>query len=145
MAADRGGTNGGDGATFDPGDWPTGRLLGTAARIIERRWDERLRDIGLTHAAVVVLHHLATDGPANPDALAKQVRVQPQTMSRTLDRMERDGFVERRQDADDRRRRVVTITDTGRSAWESAHDLERTVVPEDDAFRAALIRIIGER
>ncbi|KQO63826.1 MarR family winged helix-turn-helix transcriptional regulator [Curtobacterium sp. Leaf261] len=142
MAGDRDGTGA---VAFEPGDWPTGRLLSTAARIIERRWDERLRDIGLTHAAVVVLHHLATDGPANPDALAKQVRVQPQTMSRTLDRMERDGFVERRQDADDRRRRVVTITGTGRSAWESAHRLERTVVPEDDALRAALIRIVDAR
>lgn len=142
MAADGDGAT--SGAASELSDWPTGRLLSTAARIVERRWDERLRDIGLTHAAVVVLHHLATGGPANPDSLAKQVRVQPQTMSRTLDRMERDGYVERRQDDTDRRRRIVTITGPGRTAWESAHHLERTVVPDDVALRTALLRILAD-
>ncbi|MFZ7087160.1 MarR family winged helix-turn-helix transcriptional regulator [Curtobacterium sp. RRHDQ10] len=131
-------------AATDPSDWPTGRLLSTAARIVERRWDERLRELGLSHAAVVVLHHLATDGPTNPDTLARRVRVQPQTMSRTLDRMERDGTVERRPDDRDRRRRIVTITDAGRAAWASAHHLERSVMPEDERLRATLLEIIDE-
>jgi chorismate mutase len=40
-------------------DWPTGRLLSVAARLIEQRWRERLDEVGLTHAGLIVLHLLA--------------------------------------------------------------------------------------
>ena len=35
--------------------WPLGRLLSAAARAVERDWDERLRAIGLTHAALIAI------------------------------------------------------------------------------------------
>jgi MarR family transcriptional regulator for hemolysin len=43
------------------------------------------------------------------------VAIETPTMVRTLDRMERDGLVERRRDPRDRRRVNVTLTEQGRS------------------------------
>jgi MarR family transcriptional regulator, organic hydroperoxide resistance regulator len=125
-----------------PDAWPLGRLLAAASRSVEREWDEQLRAAGLTHAAVVALDHLLRVGPSGGEAIARAVRVQPQTMSRTLDRMERDGLVTREPHPGDRRRRVVTATDAGRLAWETAQHVERDVLPEDAALRTALLRVL---
>ena len=123
--------------------WPLGRLLSAAARSVERDWDERLRAIGLSHAAVVAIDILIRTGPTGADTIARTARVQPQTMSRTLERMERDGLVERGPHPEDRRRRVVTVTDRGRAAWDTAKHIEREVLPDDPALRRALGRILA--
>ncbi|PZF08099.1 MarR family winged helix-turn-helix transcriptional regulator [Curtobacterium sp. MCLR17_034] len=124
--------------------WPLGRLLSAAARSVERDWDERLRAIGLSHAAVVAIDILIRTGPTGADTIARTARVQPQTMSRTLERMERDGLVERTPHPADRRRRVVSVTYAGRSAWETARHIEREVLPEDPALRSALGELLGK-
>ncbi|WP_412163921.1 MarR family winged helix-turn-helix transcriptional regulator [Curtobacterium flaccumfaciens] len=123
--------------------WPLGRLLSAAARSVERDWDERLRAIGLSHAAVVAIDILIRTGPTGADTIARTARVQPQTMSRTLERMERDGLVERTPHPADRRRRVVSVTPAGRSAWENARHIEREVLPEDPALRTALGELLA--
>ncbi|MBT1630752.1 MarR family winged helix-turn-helix transcriptional regulator [Curtobacterium flaccumfaciens] len=123
--------------------WPLGRLLSAAARSVERDWDERLRAIGLSHAAVVAIDILIRTGPTGADTIARTARVQPQTMSRTLERMERDGLVERSPHPADRRRRVVSVTAAGRSAWETARHIEREVLPEDPALRTALSELLA--
>jgi DNA-binding MarR family transcriptional regulator len=124
--------------------WPLGRLLSAAARSVERDWDERLRAIGLSHAAVVAIDILIRTGPTGADTIARTARVQPQTMSRTLERMERDGLVERTAHPADRRRRVVSVTPAGRSAWETARHIEREVLPEDPALRTALGELLAK-
>ena len=125
-----------------PDGWPLGRLLSAAARAVERDWDERLRAIGLPHAALIVIDIVIRTGPTGADTLARTARVQPQTMSRTLERLERDGLVERSPHPADRRRRVVTVTDRGRQAWETARHIEREVLPDDPALRDALTSIL---
>lgn len=125
-----------------PDGWPLGRLLSAAARAVERDWDERLRAIGLPHAALIVVDIVIRTGPTGADTLARTARVQPQTMSRTLERLERDGLVERSPHPADRRRRVVTVTDRGRAAWETARHIEREVLPDDPALRSALVGIL---
>jgi len=125
--------------------WPTGRLLSTAARMVEHAWAEALDELGLTHAGLVVLH-LLTAGPASQAALAKEARVEAQTMSRTLERLQRDGLVERTRAADDARRHVVTPTRAGTAVLRRARDVEARVFPEvgdPEGMRAALLEIIA--
>ena len=126
-------------------DWPTGRLLATASRLVEHAWIETLDRLGLTHAGLVVLH-LLQEGPRSQTDLARLARVENQTISRTLERLQREGFVERRADASDRRRHVVTVTPAGVDVWNSAHTLERDMMPvvdDPEGFRAALLSIIS--
>lgn len=54
--------------------WPTGRLLTTAARLVEHAWNERLVDIGVTHAGVIALGALADQGAMTQASLAQIVR-----------------------------------------------------------------------
>lgn len=124
--------------------WPTGRLLSTAARLVEHAWAEALEAQGLTHAGLIALH-LLDGGPLSQTELARLARVQTQTMSRTIERLEREGFVRREPDAADRRRLVVTRTDLGAAAWGRTRSLEGDVFPalsDPDQLRATLLEII---
>lgn len=122
--------------------WPLGRLLSAAARAVEREWDERLRAIGLSHAVLVAIDILLRTGPTGADTIARTARVQPQTMSRTLERAERDGLVARTAHPEDRRRRVVSVTDAGRRAWETAQHVEHEVLPDDEDLRRRLAAVL---
>lgn len=150
-ADDRGPDVAVDPAGDDVSAWPTGRLLSTAARVVEHRWNEGLADFGLTHAGFGVLAHLMT-GPLSQHEVAGRTRVEDQTMSRTLDRLEREGHVERVQDARDRRRRLVSLTPTGRRTFVAVagSGLDLRLVDEEvarhcdlDAFRAALVALVA--
>lgn len=125
--------------------WPTGRLLSTASRLVEHAWLDALTQLGLSHAGLIVLH-LLDAGPTSQVALAGLARVEAQTMSRTIDRLEREGFVERHPDAVDRRRRVVERTASGAEVFARARRVEAELfpdIPELPALRTALLGIIN--
>lgn len=125
-------------------DWPTGRLLAMAARLVDHEWHDALHDAGLTHAGLVVLDLLG-DGPLAQAELARRARVEVQTMSRTVDRLEREGHVARTADPSDRRSRLVARTAAGESSWAQARSLEARAIPAvDDAegLRAQLLQIV---
>lgn len=124
--------------------WPTGRLLSTAARLVEHAWIDALEKLGLTHAGLIVLH-LLDAGSLSQTELAKRARVEVQTMSRTLERLEREGYVAREKHPQDGRRHVVTRTAVGREVWISSRTLEADLFPsisDNPGMRAALLEII---
>lgn len=143
-------------AAAAPGDddvttWATGRLLSTAARLVEQRWNEGLAAHGLTHAGFGVLAHLLQQ-PLSQHEVAARTKVEDQTMSRTLDRLERAGHVDRSPDPADRRRRLVRLTDAGRAAFVdvAGSGLDLRIVDDVVAehcdladFRAALVALLG--
>jgi len=139
---------GGPGDPGGPADWSLGRLLSTAARLVEHDWNAWLAERGLTHAGLLALHAL-DEGPLTQRRLAAASRVEEQTMSRVLDRLERTGHVERRRDTVDRRRLVVSLTASGRDVLGQirAADIADVLVAEhlqDPAgFRAELVRLVS--
>lgn len=109
--------------------WPTGRLLSTAARLVEHSWDERLAKAGLTHAGVIALDVLSkAEEPMNQAKIAQRVRVQNQTMGKTLSRLEAWGYIRRQTSPSDRRSQVVSITGLGAQVINDAREADRTVL-----------------
>ena len=129
----------------DLSTWPTGRLLAVAARLVEHRWAAVLDGMGLTHAGLIALHTLR-DGPLPQRTLAQRCQVTDQTISRTLDRLAKAGFVTRTPDPADARRHVTQLTARGRAVHERAVRAEPAVLGdlgEDAAFRAGLLQVIA--
>ena len=128
-------------------DWPTGRLLSTAARLVEHSWEKVLRSQDMTHAGLIVLHSIAGRA-ASQRHISKNAPVTDQPKSRTLDRLERAGYVTRDTDPRDERRRVIAITDAGRLTHERLLTLEKedaalTVgVGDVAALREQLLRLV---
>ncbi|MEU5841159.1 MarR family transcriptional regulator [Rhodococcus sp. NPDC047139] len=112
------------GGDDDLDEWPTGRLLSTAARLVEQAWEQSLRQQGLTHAGVIALQAVSR-APCSQRQMARACRVTDQTMSRTVDHLVRGGFVTRTVDPDDERRMRVEITPSGVEAYRRVIEIER--------------------
>ena len=84
-----------------------------ATGLAQRMRAERPRD-GLTLSMVSVLHHLDRAGPLTPGTLAGLQKVEPQTMTRTLARLEDEHLISRIPDESDRRRLRIALTGEGR-------------------------------
>jgi DNA-binding MarR family transcriptional regulator len=104
-----------------PASWPTGRLLSALNRRVEREWNTHLAHWDLNHASLPVLAHLA-GGPRSQRELAVACGVTEQTMSKTVARLERTGYVDRPTRPADRRRHDVVLTAAGTAALRAAGD-----------------------
>ena len=128
--------------------WPTGRLLSTAARLVEHSWNEKLGAIGLTHAGVIAIEVLNAQGPMTQAQLAQYVRVQAQTMGKTLSRLESHGHIVRVRSTSDRRSHVVSLTERGKEAVAAAVEMERSVLAaatiDPDVLRQELQAVVRE-
>ncbi len=127
-------------------NWPTNRLLSTAARLVEHAWNERLASLGVTRAGVMALDVLADQGGLTQARLAQEVRVQAQTMGKTLHRLEIHGHVSRSRNVHDRRSHVVVITEEGRRVLTEATRMEEDLIGDgslsDDQLRRSLAHIV---
>lgn len=129
-------------------EWSTSRMLTTAARLVDHAWNERLHDIGITHAGYTTLGVLSRTGTMTGAKLAVAVHVQAQTIGKTIEKLERQGFISRIRDSVDRRSQRITITPAGATALTKAENIERTLMMgeglESFELRSLLGRIIGE-
>jgi MarR family transcriptional regulator, transcriptional regulator for hemolysin len=78
---------------------------------------EELAPYGITFRQVQVLCWLVLEGPIPQVVLAEKMIVEPPTLVRILDRMERDGWVRREPDPDDRRCKVIVVQPKAKPVW----------------------------
>ena len=83
-------------------------------RLRRRLANERHPDNELSLGAMAVLGCLYRHGELSVGELASQERVQPPSMSRTVNCLEDGGYVARRPHDTDRRQVVVVLSDLGR-------------------------------
>jgi MarR family transcriptional regulator, transcriptional regulator for hemolysin len=86
-----------------------GFLVNDTARLMRKDFERRARSIGLTRAQWQTLFHLARNEGCNQATLADLMEVEPITLTRTVDRLEACGLVERRADPTDRRARLLFL------------------------------------
>ena len=118
-------------------------------QLLMERIDAVLRPLGLTFARYEVLRLLSfSSSNAMPMArLGSLLQVHPASVTSAVDRLERQGFVERRRDTADGRVVLASITAAGRDVLEGATDglntrvFEHPGVPRDEV--AELNRLLG--
>jgi DNA-binding MarR family transcriptional regulator len=86
------------------------------ARAMRTRLSHGLAQSGLYPGQDGVVQLLAQEDGQTPGALAHQLGVKAPTMTRTIGRMEAQGFVQRRTDDRDGRLTKVYLTDEGRGS-----------------------------
>lgn len=119
--------------------------LGSALRVAVARLSRRLRaekeDDELSDTQTSTLAFLVREGSGTIGRLSEHERVTPPSMNRTVNHLERAGYVERTPDAEDGRKVVVVPTESGlrlvaetrrrRDAW--LNQRLRTLTPEQRA------------
>ncbi len=107
-------------APYDLHESPGWRLT-LAARVIERRFEQRIAPLGLTRVRWCVLVAAGEQGLTSPSAIASYIGIDRTATSRALGALERDGMILRKgHDGPDGRMRTVRLTEKGQKALHEA-------------------------
>ena len=87
-----------------------GYMLSDVARLIRTVFDRRVRDMGLTRAQWLVLTRVYRRPGVSQTELADMLEIDRASAGRMIDRMEKNGWVERRPDNGDRRINRLHLT-----------------------------------
>ena len=97
------------------------------SRAFERALNEELAPHGITLRQCQVLGCLALENEQTQTQIADRLRVEPPTLVRILDRMERDGWIERHATPNDRRKKIIRATRKVKPVWDRILTCIRTV------------------
>ncbi|MEL6920235.1 MAG: MarR family transcriptional regulator [Pseudomonadota bacterium] len=92
-------------------------LLQEVARHAKTKTARHLADTGAYAGQERIFMTLAHDGAMPPGQLAAKLNVKPPTITKTIIRLEEQGFVKRQAAADDRRQVVVSLTEEGQRVF----------------------------
>jgi DNA-binding MarR family transcriptional regulator len=97
-----------------PLDAPLSALVSVATRLLGAFWWCTAQGTGISPAGLGVIRLLAARDGLKSSEVAARGWSTPGTVTTVVDTLERDGFVERRRDPDDRRVVRLYLTDQGR-------------------------------
>ena len=127
---------------------PLPRVVVLTGKAIREYFEDALTQAGASLATWVVLNGIDRGGWDSQRNLAKELRIEGATLTRHLDRMERDGLIVRTRDPGDRRQVRAELTPAGQELHRRLKATARKVggracdgLPEED--RATLRRILG--
>ena len=87
-----------------------GVVIADAARLLRTAFDRRVRALGITRAQWLVLTRLHRHPGASQSELADMMEVERASAGRMIDRLEANGWVQRRAERRDRRIKRVYLT-----------------------------------
>ena len=125
-----------------------GLLLFGTARAWRTRLDQRLRPLGLTQGKWRTLIHLSQGGDKlTQKEIAERMGIEEPTLAGLLDRLQEDGWIERRESSSDRRCKIVHLQRRSKAVldeiFDTAHGLRHELmedVPPDDL--EACVRVL---
>ncbi|MFD4561216.1 MarR family winged helix-turn-helix transcriptional regulator [Streptomyces sp. NPDC058469] len=94
--------------------------LSTRARQHDRLM--ALAGVPLDRAAVALLRQVADSDPLRPGELAHRLGVEASHVTRTVQQLQKSGYVTRVPDPDDRRAQRIELTEAGRNAVRNVRD-----------------------
>lgn len=130
---------------MDLAQWPTNRLLNTAARLTENTESDHFRSLGITQAGFTVLRLLSQRQTMSQAELGRKLRVRPETLGKVIDRLGRNALVVQSGNAANERDVRLVITQEGRKVLDRAYALEEEqerTFGSDEQLRAELINRI---
>ena len=94
---------------------PLPRVIAFTAKAIRAYFEDALAEAGASLATWVVLSGIDRGRWDNQRGLARDLRIEGATLTRHLDRLERDGLIVRTRDSADRRQVRAELTAAGRA------------------------------
>lgn len=114
-----------------------GHITENATKQISEAFGRRLKDTGVTRIQWIGLYNIYKYQPISQRELSVLMSVKDSSATRLLDRMERDGLIERFQSEIDKRVIVVQLTGVGEEAF-------KKLLPYGDTFNNDLVEGISE-
>ena len=126
-------------------------ILMKAHESLRRHAERHIHSLGIGFSDFAVLEVVLHKGPTPVNEIGSLVRLTSGSITAAVDRLEKKGLVERRNDPEDRRARVVHLTEQGRKLISCAfadHEaaMERAtsaLTPEERGEAADLLKKLG--
>lgn len=131
-----------------------GYLMNHIARQFAILLNEGLKPLGLSPAQFPILLTLWESDGLSQNELVEIADVAQATIANTLSRMERDGLIERRENPNDARSRLIFLTDRAKGLQESATHIAQNInagalsalsADEQAAFVAMMGKVIEQQ
>jgi len=122
-------------------------ILWKAFRAMEAQAGRSIAGLGLCQSDFGVMEALLHKGPLPVRTLGEKVLLTSGSMTAAIDRLERRGWVVRRDDPEDRRSRIVRLTPEGRKTIQGLfrshqRDMERAAAALTASERGQLIALL---
>ncbi len=102
--------------------------LYAATNAVTRMYRPLLAQVGMTYPQYLVMLVLWQEGPRPIGKIADRLRLGPSAVVPLVDQLQRNGFVQRRKDANDRRMVFIELTDAGHEVERQVADARQMVV-----------------
>lgn len=122
-----------------------GLLIADIGRIWRQRLDQRLKPLGLSMAKWRTLMRLSLGDGISQRELSQRLEIEGPTLVGLLDRLSRDGYIERRDSQQDRRCKTVHLTPKAHASLVEINRVSAQLRREllGDIPRAQLLEAIG--
>jgi MarR family 2-MHQ and catechol resistance regulon transcriptional repressor len=122
-------------------------VLWKAARAVQQNAIQSVSQLGLGLSDFAVLEALLHKGPQPVNVIGRKILLTSGSITTAIDRLESRKLVRRTSDPDDRRARVVQLTESGRRLIEKAfeqhtRDMEETLAVLSPTDRVQLVRLL---
>ena len=106
-------------------------------KMISDAFGKRLEKKGITRIQWIALYYLDSEESISQKDLAIKMKTKDPSIARLLDRMERDGLIQRIKSKEDRRVTYVKLTNKGKT-------LKEELLPEGEIFSDILLNGISD-
>ena len=117
-------------------------------RVVTAVYDDALRCLGVRAGQINILVGLSLFGPSRPLDISRILRMDPSTVSRNVERMEKKGWLESVAGEDGRSRKIgvtragVGILERAYPAWRDAQEKASSILGPDVV---AAVRELGDK
>lgn len=99
-------------------DIPTGRLMVQIMHMVMKRSNELLEQWGLKNSQAGILFMLHCAGEMSQREMAARIRVTPPSITAAIQKMEKQGYIQRKPDEKDQRVMRLSLTEQGTACVE---------------------------
>lgn len=108
---------------------------------------DRLAEMNVTYGQLFILIFVGKKGTCSPKEISISLGLDPGHLNRTISKLEEHGLLLQKKNEQDRRAKILTLTDKGRQVFEMSHDLfyqwdEIVLEALSDAERLELLRLL---
>lgn len=121
---------------FNLDKW-VGHIAETTSKQISEAFGRRLQNTGITRIQWIALYYVNNNKVISQRELSNLMNVKDSSAGRLIDRLERDGLIERNRNDSDRRIIYISLTEKGSK-------LISELIPYGDKFNSDLIKGISE-
>ncbi|WP_074042183.1 MarR family winged helix-turn-helix transcriptional regulator [Desnuesiella massiliensis] len=99
-----------------------GFLTNVQAKKLSEAFNNRIILKGITRVQWIAMYYLDKFTSLSQMELAEKLDIKPSSVVRLMDRMERDGLVQRVKNPEDRRAHNLILTDKGQNFWNNVKE-----------------------